>query len=37
MNKKYRLSVALDIDDLLMECTSYAMELANKKYNVRLQ
>ena len=32
MNKKYRLSVALDVDDLLMECTSYAMELANKKY-----
>ena len=33
MNKKYRLSVALDIDDLLMECTSYAMDLANQKYN----
>jgi len=32
MNKKYRLSVALDIDDLLMECTSYAIELANEKY-----
>ena len=32
MNKKYRLSVALDIDDLLMECTSYAIALANEKY-----
>ncbi len=32
MNRKYRLSVALDIDDLLMECTSYAIALANEKY-----
>ena len=32
MHKKYRLSVALDIDDLLMECTSYAITLANEKY-----
>jgi guanylate kinase len=32
MKKKYRLSVALDIDDLLMECTSYAIALANEKY-----
>ena len=32
MNKKYRLSTALDVDDLLMECTSYAMRLANEKY-----
>ena len=31
-NKKYRLSTALDIDDLLMECTSYAIRLANEKY-----
>lgn len=30
--KKYRLSTALDIDDLLMECTSYAIKLANEKY-----
>ena len=29
---KYKLSCALDIDDLLMECTSYAMRLANDKY-----
>lgn len=33
MNRKYRLSTALDIDDLLMECTSYAVQLANEKYN----
>lgn len=32
MNTKYRLSVALDIDDVLMECTSYAIALANEKY-----
>ncbi|MBO7304124.1 MAG: hypothetical protein J6V09_02770 [Clostridia bacterium] len=30
---KYKLSCALDIDDLLMECTSYAIRLANEKYN----
>mgnify|MGYP003296012994 CR=1 FL=1 len=33
MNRKYRLSTALDIDDLLMECTSYAIRLANEKYH----
>ena len=32
MNKKYRLSTALDIDDLLMDCTAYALQLANEKY-----
>jgi len=32
MNKKYRLSTALDIDDLLMECVPYAIRLANEKY-----
>lgn len=32
MNRKYRLSTTLDIDDLLMECTSYAIKLANEKY-----
>ena len=32
MNRKYRLSTALDVDDLLMECTSYAIRLANEKY-----
>lgn len=30
--RKYRLSTALDIDDLLMECTEYAIRLANEKY-----
>ena len=33
MSRKYKLSTALDIDDLLMECTSYAIRLANEKYN----
>jgi len=32
-HRKYRLSTALDIDDLLMECTAYAVELPNKKYH----
>ena len=33
MNRKFRLSVALDIDDVLMECVPYAIRLANEKYN----
>ena len=32
MKRKHRLSTALDIDDLLMECTAYAIRLANEKY-----
>lgn len=32
MSRKYRLSTALDVDDILMECTSYAIRLANEKY-----
>lgn len=32
MNRKFRLSTALDIDDVLMECTAYAVKLANEKY-----
>lgn len=32
MRRKYKLSIALDIDDLLMECTAYAIRLANEKY-----
>ncbi len=32
MNRKYRLSTALDVDDVLLECTSYAVRLANQKY-----
>lgn len=33
MSRQFRLSIALDIDDLLMECSGYAIELANKKYH----
>ena len=33
MSRKYRLSTALDVDDLLMECTAYAIRLANEKYH----
>ena len=33
MNRNFRLSVALDVDDLLMSCTEYAIQLANEKYN----
>jgi len=32
MRKKFRLSTALDIDDVLMECVPYAIKLANEKY-----
>ncbi len=32
MKRKHRLSTALDIDDLLMECTAYAIRLANEKH-----
>ncbi|MBO7250413.1 MAG: hypothetical protein J6V42_03970 [Clostridia bacterium] len=32
MTRKYKLSTAVDIDDILMECTSYAIRLANEKY-----
>lgn len=32
MSRKYRLSTALDVDDILMECTEYAIRLANEKY-----
>jgi guanylate kinase len=32
MNKKFRLSTALDVDDLLLECVPYAVRLANEKY-----
>lgn len=32
MNRKFKLSVALDIDDVLMECVPYAIRLANEKY-----
>ena len=32
MNRSYRLSTALDVDDLLLECVPYAIRLANEKY-----
>ncbi len=32
MTRKFRLSTALDIDDLLMECIPYAIALANERY-----
>ncbi len=32
MTRKYKLSCAVDIDDILMECTSYAIRLANEKH-----
>lgn len=33
MDRKFRLSTALDIDDVLMECVPYAIRLANEKYH----
>ena len=33
MKRKFRLSAALDVDDLLMECVPYAIRLANEKYH----
>ncbi len=33
MKRKFRLSTALDIDDVLMECIPYAIRLANEKYH----
>ena len=32
MNRKYRLTTALDIDDVLLQCVPYAIRLANEKY-----
>ncbi len=32
MSQKFRLSCALDVDDLLMECIPYAVRLAQEKY-----
>lgn len=32
MSKRFRMSTALDIDDLLLECIPYAIKLANEKY-----
>lgn len=35
MNRHYKMSVALDVDDLLLECIPYAIRLANEKYNIQ--
>ena len=32
MNRSFRLSTALDVDDLLLECVPHAIRLANEKY-----
>lgn len=32
MSKRFRMSTALDVDDLLLECIPYAVKLANEKY-----
>ncbi len=32
MKRSFRLSTALDVDDLLLECVPYAIHLANEKY-----
>lgn len=32
MSKRFRMSTALDVDDLLLSCIPYAIELANQKY-----
>lgn len=32
MGKRFRMSTALDVDDLLLECVPYAIRLANEKY-----
>lgn len=34
MNRHYKMSVALDVDDLLLECIPYAIRLANEKYRM---
>lgn len=32
MNRHYKMTVALDVDDVLLECIPYAIKLANEKY-----
>ena len=34
MKRSFRLSTALDVDDLLLECIPYAVKLANEKYKL---
>lgn len=33
MGKRFRMSTALDVDDLLLECIPYALRLANARYH----
>lgn len=33
MGNKFRMSTALDVDDVLLECIPYAVKLANEKYH----
>ncbi len=33
MSRKFRLSTALDVDDLLLDCVGYAIKLANEQHN----
>lgn len=32
MSKRFRMTTALDVDDVLLECVPYAIKLANEKY-----
>jgi len=33
MSRRFRMSTALDVDDVLLECVPYAIRLANEKYH----
>ena len=33
MSRRFRMTTALDVDDVLLECIPYAIKLANEKYN----
>lgn len=33
MSRRFRMTTALDVDDVLLECVPYAIKLANEKYN----
>ena len=33
MGRRFRMTTALDVDDVLLECIPYAIKLANAKYN----
>ena len=32
MSRRFRMTTALDVDDVLLECIPYAIKLANEKY-----